>query len=114
MYESLGQNDCAMLHGDVRQRDRELVYRDFKTGRVLTVVATNVAARGLDFPNIELVIQIEPPRDSESYIHRSGRTGRAGKKGVCVLMHTRKDEERVRKIKDEGKVVFESLRDRDL
>ena len=81
---------------------------------MLTVVATNVAARGLDFPDIELVIQTEPPRDPESYIHRAGRTGRAGKKGVCVLMYSRREEDRLEKIKSEGKVIFESLRDRDL
>ena len=68
-----------MLHGDVKQFDRERVYKEFKAGTVLKVVATNVAARGLDFPDIELVIQVEPPKHVESYIHRAGRTGRAGK-----------------------------------
>lgn len=51
-----------MLHGDVKQIDRERVYRDFKSGKITTVIATNVAARGLDFPDIQLVIQVEPPK----------------------------------------------------
>lgn len=51
-----------MLHGDVKQVDREKIYRDFKSGKITIIVATNVAARGLDFPDIQLVIQTEPPR----------------------------------------------------
>ena len=70
---------CRMLHGDVKQQDRERIYRDFKSGKVLQIVATNVAARGLDFPEVELVVQVEPPREIESYVHRAGRTGRAGR-----------------------------------
>lgn len=62
LYQRLG-NGCAMLHGDVKQCDRERIYRDFKTGKIATIVATNVAARGLDFPDIQLVIQTEPPRE---------------------------------------------------
>ena len=115
LYDSLrDRHESAILHGDVKQFNREAVYRDFKSGKVLTVIATNVAARGLDFPDIELVIQAEPPRDPESYIHRAGRTGRAGKKGTCVLLYTRKDEDRVRRIEDEVNVRFENLRPRDI
>jgi superfamily II DNA/RNA helicase len=52
-----------MLHGDVTQPDREKIYRDFKCGKIKIIVATNVAARGLDFPDIQLVIQTSPPRE---------------------------------------------------
>jgi ATP-dependent RNA helicase DDX21 len=69
------------------------------------LIATNVASRGLDIPEIDLVIQIEPPKNVEDYIHRSGRTGRAGKNGVCVTFYTKKQAglidriERIAKIK---------------
>jgi superfamily II DNA/RNA helicase len=52
-----------------------------------------VAARGLDIPDIELVIQLEPPKDTESYIHRSGRTARAGKSGTCITFFNNKNVE---------------------
>lgn len=58
LYESMDGMKCQMLHGDVKQRDREKIYQDFKSGKILRIVATNVAARGLDFPKIELVIQV--------------------------------------------------------
>ena len=103
-----------MLHGDVRQLDRERIYSDFKKGHILKIIATNVAARGLDFPDIELVIQVEPPRQVESYIHRAGRTGRAGKQGKCVVLVDKRDRERIRAIEDKGGFRFEELRKSDL
>lgn len=57
LYETLGKKNCGVLHGDIKQDQREIVYRDFKSGKITMIIATNVAARGLDFPEIELVIQ---------------------------------------------------------
>lgn len=79
------------IHGDVKQFNRERIYSDFKSKRVTVLIATNVAARGLDISNVDVIIQIEPPQDVDSYIHRSGRTGRAGKKGACFTFYTRKN-----------------------
>lgn len=98
-----------MLHGDVKQFDREKIYRDFKSGKITTIVATNVAARGLDFPDIQLVIQTEPPREVESFIHRAGRTGRAGKSGVNVMLTSTRNDNQVDKIKAVSKVSFQPL-----
>jgi superfamily II DNA/RNA helicase len=70
-------------------------------------VATNVAARGLDFPAVDLVIQINPPNDVESYVHRSGRTGRAGKKGTNVLFYNQDSELLVNTLKRATKLKFE-------
>lgn len=53
------------------------------------MIATNVAARGLDIRNVDLIIQLQPPPDIDSYIHRSGRTGRAGKSGKCITLITK-------------------------
>ena len=66
---------------------REKTFKKFKKGEIDCIVATNVAARGLDFPQIDLVIQMQPPDWAEDYIHRSGRTSRAGKKeNVCLSL----------------------------
>ena len=65
--------------------------KGFKEGKFNILVATDVAARGLDVPDINLVIQCEPPQVAETYVHRSGRTGRAGKKGTCILFYQKKE-----------------------
>lgn len=59
----------------------------FKDGKFRVLVATDVASRGLDVPNVDLVIQLEPPREVETYIHRSGRTARAGNSGTCITFY---------------------------
>lgn len=51
------------------------------------LVATNVAARGLDIPSVDLVFQLDPPKKTDDYVHRAGRTGRAGKKGTCITIY---------------------------
>jgi ATP-dependent RNA helicase DeaD len=72
------------IHGDLRQSERDRVMADFRNGRLEFLVATNVAARGLDIPDIEHVINYDVPQNSEEYIHRVGRTARAGKTGTSV------------------------------
>jgi len=62
----------------------------FKEQKFKVLVATDVASRGLDIPNVDLVIQLEPPKEVETYIHRSGRTARAGNSGVCITFYTPK------------------------
>lgn len=74
--------DC--IHGDRPQREREFILKDFRSGRVKILVATDVAARGLDINDLTHVINFSLPRDVESYVHRIGRTGRAGKKGLAL------------------------------
>lgn len=75
------------MHGDIAQGQRETTMKRFKEGKFRVLVATDVASRGLDIPNVELVIQIEPPKEVETYIHRSGRTARAGASGVCITFY---------------------------
>jgi ATP-dependent RNA helicase DeaD len=72
------------IHGDLRQGERDRVMADFRSGRLQFLVATNVAARGLDIPDIEHVINYDVPQNAEEYIHRVGRTARAGKTGSAV------------------------------
>ncbi len=77
--------DAAPLNGDIAQQQRERTINALKAGKVDIVVATDVAARGLDVERISHVINYDVPYDSESYIHRIGRTGRAGRKGEAIL-----------------------------
>lgn len=82
------QQACEALHGDIAQNQREKTLGRFRTGDVTVLIATDVAARGLDIPNVDLVVHYDPPSDSESFLHRSGRTARAGNKGRAIVMHT--------------------------
>jgi len=75
------------IHGDLSQSDREKVMRAFREGEVRVLVATDVAARGLDIPEVDLVVHYRFPDKPETYQHRSGRTGRAGRGGEVVLLY---------------------------
>src|SRR5207248_10646250 len=78
--------DAVAMHGDKSQRQREQALARFESGAIDTLVATDVAARGIDVSGISQVINFDPPADSETYVHRIGRTGRAGAKGVGITL----------------------------
>ena len=82
------QHDIAAvaMHGNLSQNQRERALRQFETGRVTTLVATDVAARGLDVDDITHVINFDPPGQDDDYVHRVGRTGRAGRSGAGVTL----------------------------
>jgi superfamily II DNA/RNA helicase len=77
---------CALLHGELDQRERRRVMGLFRDGTVPVLVASDVAARGLDVPGVELVVNLDVPRSGDDYLHRSGRTGRAGRRGLAVSL----------------------------
>ncbi|GAA6062136.1 hypothetical protein JCM10212_003171 [Sporobolomyces blumeae] len=79
---------CMPLHGGREQVDRDQTIVDFKNGSCPIVIATSVAARGLDVKQLKLVLQYDVPNHMEDYVHRAGRTGRAGNKGTCVTFVT--------------------------
>lgn len=81
----------AALHGDLEQRDREQQLLQFANGSLTLLVATDVAARGLDIEKLDLVINYELAHDSDTHIHRIGRTGRAGEQGVACTLYTEQD-----------------------
>ncbi|KAF5180468.1 Dead-box atp-dependent rna helicase [Thalictrum thalictroides] len=97
------------LHGNMQQVQRDRTLSAFRDGRFNVLVATDVAARGLDIPNVDLVIHFEIPNTSEIFVHRSGRTGRAGKKGTAVLMYTRAQKRAVSFIERDLGCKFEEL-----
>lgn len=80
---------AAAINGDLAQAQRTRTLAAFRSGRTKTLIATDVAARGLDIPSVTMVIHVELPIDSATYVHRSGRTGRAGQKGKSVLLVTK-------------------------
>ena len=82
------KNKIEVMHGDIAQNQREVTLKRFKDKKFNVLVATDVASRGLDIPSVDLVIQVEPPKDPETYIHRSGRTARAGRSGTCITFYT--------------------------
>ncbi|KAK5096069.1 RNA-dependent ATPase [Exophiala xenobiotica] len=82
----------AGIHGDLAQQARERSLNAFKDGDVHILVATDVAARGLDIPNVKLVINVTFPLTAEDYVHRIGRTGRAGKDGTAITFFTEQDK----------------------
>ncbi len=86
------------LHGDLSQAQRNVVMNKFRTGKVGVLVATDVAARGLDVPEVEAVFNFDTPLDPEYYVHRIGRTGRAGKSGLSFTFVVGKDIQKLRDI----------------
>jgi ATP-dependent RNA helicase DeaD len=86
------------IHGDMAQLQRTSVMRKFKNGQVPLLVATDVAARGIDVSSVEAVFNVDVPRDTEYYVHRIGRTGRAGKSGHSFALVTRSDFRQVKTI----------------
>ncbi|CAK9237095.1 unnamed protein product [Sphagnum troendelagicum] len=97
------------LHGDIPQNQREVTLAAFRSAKFHTLVATDVAARGLDINDVQVVIQCEPPRDAETYIHRSGRTGRAGNTGISVMLYDRKKEYMIPQIERKAGFKFERI-----
>ncbi|MGB1506798.1 MAG: DEAD/DEAH box helicase [Acidimicrobiales bacterium] len=77
---------AAPIHGDLRQSSREKSLKDFSDGRLNTLVATDVAARGIHVDDVDVVIQYDPPGDHKTYLHRAGRTARAGESGLVVTL----------------------------
>ncbi len=89
---------AAPIHGDLRQAARERALADFQAGKVPVLVATDVAARGLHIDSVDVVLHYDPPEDHKAYLHRSGRTARAGETGVAVTLMLYNEENDIRSI----------------
>jgi ATP-dependent RNA helicase RhlE len=89
---------CAAIHGNKSQHQRTRALADFKSGKIAVLVATDIAARGLDIDQLPMVINFELPMVAEDYIHRIGRTGRAGTEGLAISLVSHDEESRLRDI----------------
>jgi ATP-dependent RNA helicase DeaD len=96
----------APLSGEMEQRERTRALNAFKRGTVRVLVATDVAARGIDVKDVTLVLHVEPPTDADSYTHRSGRTGRAGRKGTSALLVAPRELPGVRRVLGRASIRF--------
>jgi ATP-dependent RNA helicase DeaD len=102
--------NAAALNGDIHQQQRERTINALKTGDVDIVVATDVAARGLDVERVSHVVNYDVPYDSESYVHRVGRTGRAGRKGEAILFIAPRERNMLRIIERATRQPIEQMR----
>jgi len=89
---------AAALHGDMSQNQRDRVMQQFRSGKLDTLVATDIAARGIDVKNIDAVINYDAPLDDESYVHRIGRTGRAEQEGIAYTLIHQDEADLIRKM----------------
>lgn len=103
--EELGVS-YGCLHGDLDQRERDRVMAMFRNGSYRILLATDVAARGLDIDNLELVVNYDFPKQTDVYIHRIGRTGRAGKAGVAVTLADARDAIKVMELEKAAGTTF--------
>jgi ATP-dependent RNA helicase RhlE len=99
--------DAVAMHGDKSQRQREKALASFEAGHVDTLIATDVAARGIDVSGISHVINFDPPADREGYVHRIGRTGRAGRTGVGITFFGSEQIRDLERIADQLKLKSE-------
>ncbi len=100
---------AASLHGDLEQYDRDQVMAKFRNASTRILVATDVAARGIDVQNLDLVINYDLPSQPEVYVHRIGRTGRAGKTGLSVSLATAREQGKVEAIQELTGILMERI-----
>lgn len=101
--------ECQVLNGDIPQKQREVTFKAFKEGKLKCLVATNLASRGLDFPQVDLIVQLSPPLELDTYIHRSGRTGRAGKSGKCITFYLPRQLDTIEKIEAKANIKLRKI-----
>ncbi|WP_405205982.1 DEAD/DEAH box helicase [Aquimarina sp. LLG6339-5] len=103
--------NAAALHGDLSQNQRDLVMKSFRNRQIQMLVATDVAARGIDVDDVTHVINYQLPDEIETYTHRSGRTGRAGKSGVSMVIVSKSE---LRKIKSVERIIKKKFEEKEI
>ncbi|OAF70517.1 hypothetical protein A3Q56_01730 [Intoshia linei] len=109
MAEKLNMNDGIRAHpinSNLSQFKRNSVMHSFRQGQINMLVATDVAARGIDIPEVDMIIQAGIPQTFESYVHRTGRTGRAGRTGTSIILYTRNDKQFINDVSQKFKLKF--------
>lgn len=112
VFDKLSKNNLniGVIHGDLNQSDREKMIRMFKKGSLQYLVATDIAARGIDIKGLSFVVHYELPDDIENYTHRSGRTGRAGNKGISISFIEKSEIKRIFKIESTLNIKFNQIK----
>jgi len=100
LTEKMGSRDFTVsaMHGDMNQQERDLIMREFRSGSSRVLITTDLLARGIDVQQVSLVINYDLPANRENYIHRIGRGGRFGRKGVAINFVTSEDIRAMRDI----------------
>lgn len=115
LYEKLlekGITDVEVLHGDLSQNKREQILKKFRSLKLPYLIATDIAARGMDIEGVSHVFNYDTPRDTEYYVHRVGRTGRINNEGIAVTLVDEKDERYLEKIEKTIKLTIPKIYDR--
>ena len=112
--EKLNENNFSIttIHGQMDQEERNQIVEDFRNGKTRLLLTTDLLARGIDIPDVSLVINYDLPKSKETYIHRIGRSGRFGKKGVSITlvkMHDHSDVRNLNKLKNQYKIDIKEL-----
>ena len=106
LAEAMSKNDFTVscLHGELMPEERKQIMREFRSGSSRVLISTDVLSRGIDVPTVSLVLNFDMPKNRETYLHRIGRSGRYGKKGVAINFITARDQE----VKDELERFYET------
>lgn len=97
------------MHGDMKQDERDRVMNEFRTGQSRVLISTDVWARGIDVQQVSLVINYDLPEITENYVHRIGRSGRFGRKGVAINFLTKIDASRMKEIEKYYKIKVKPM-----
>ncbi|XP_033839479.1 eukaryotic initiation factor 4A-I-like [Periophthalmus magnuspinnatus] len=111
LTEKMGSRDFTVsaLHGDMEQKEREIIMKEFRSGSSRVLITTDILARGIDVQQVSLVINYDLPTNRENYIHRIGRGGRFGRKGVAINMVTDEDKRTLRDIETFYNTTIEEM-----
>ncbi|KAM9899308.1 hypothetical protein OXX79_005804, partial [Metschnikowia pulcherrima] len=97
------------MHGDMKQDERDSIMSDFRSGNSRVLISTDVWARGIDVQQVSLVINYDLPLDKENYIHRIGRSGRFGRKGVAINLLTKDDMQELRDLERHYRIKIREM-----
>jgi ATP-dependent RNA helicase RhlE len=92
--------DCLFIHGGMEQKDRAKALSDFKKGTIKVLIATDVSSRGIDIPNVDMVVNYDLPEQAENYVHRVGRTGRGTQKGKAIAFCSKEENALLQEIEE--------------
>merc|ERR1712216_1030377 len=111
LTDGMTQKDFTVsaMHGDMDQKERDIIMREFRSGSSRVLITTDLLARGIDVQQVSLVINYDLPTNRENYIHRIGRSGRFGRKGVAINFAAREDERMLQDIQRFYSTVIEEL-----